>query len=470
MIEKKFIIRFAAWALAVLLVFILIKGEIPLINQTVPPAAIFPIFNILVILEHFLFGSLSSLTTTVIFTFIGFFIVILYPIPKGAAFPVENIIVALEIGLMWVLFALLQRLLETVSKRGAKYDEDRENLEISLNEIDEEINKLPDEIENFTRQYNSYSQLKDISTQLGIVLEKDKLVKLIKSEGEKFIGRGVIVVDMCAETADPVCRWSIEKRYPISIKDIKKEGKIIGITGDTDLDYTSCIAVAIPIDPVSQEWGCIQIKDNTPFSEDDLRLFSIFCGISSMAITNAELFNKTQELAITDGLTGLYVHKYFKERFEEEFLLAKSHNLPLSLVLIDIDHFKKVNDVYGHSAGDKILVQLSGILKKRARETDIVVRYGGEEFAILMVQTSVDGAAYLAEEVRRTVQTEMFMIPADAQEGVLQKYLRLRITISLGVSGINNSMGSIADFINASDRALYDAKNGGRNRVETWNG
>lgn len=159
--------------------------------------------------------------------------------------------------------------------------------------------------------------------------------------------------------------------------------------------------------------------------------------------------------AITDGLTDLYDHKYFIMRLEEEVERSKRYKRPLSLLMIDIDHFKVYNDTFGHPAGDEILQGLSNTLKQFSRRVDTVARYGGEEFVIILPETVKDGALIMADRLRKYVE-EM-----KVKEGK-------GITISIGIGFFD---GSIAEFkkeylIKMADEALYRAKTKGRNRVE----
>lgn len=160
--------------------------------------------------------------------------------------------------------------------------------------------------------------------------------------------------------------------------------------------------------------------------------------------------------AITDGLTGLYDHKYFQLRLEEELERAKRFSRPLSLLMIDIDHFKNYNDSFGHPAGDMVLTRLGECFRRFSKSADIAVRYGGEEFAIILPETNKEGAKVLAERLRNYVQTLKF------------KENRA-ITISIGVGFFDGSDTAFRkeDLIKMADGALYRAKAGGRNRVET---
>jgi diguanylate cyclase (GGDEF)-like protein len=164
------------------------------------------------------------------------------------------------------------------------------------------------------------------------------------------------------------------------------------------------------------------------------------------------------QLAITDGLTQLYNHRYFHERLESEVERSNRTGLPLSLLMIDVDHFKHYNDLNGHPAGDTVLRKVARILSEGRRLNDVVARYGGEEFTILLVDTPTDAAAQLAENLRQRVAEEEFANGEAQPMG--------RLTISLGVASYPHSAVSAVELVEAADVALYRAKGGGRNRVE----
>lgn len=169
-----------------------------------------------------------------------------------------------------------------------------------------------------------------------------------------------------------------------------------------------------------------------------------------------------RELTFRDSLTNLYNHRYFQEVFETELNKSKRYGHHLSLLLLDIDHFKKVNDSYGHLTGDHVLIEISKVLVKLVRHCDIVARYGGEEFAILLPETGLSGAKVLAQRLRRGV--EQHRMEYDGEP--------LRVTTSIGLSSTEmpDMEKNRKSMIASSDQALYSAKHAGRNRVELFQG
>lgn len=181
---------------------------------------------------------------------------------------------------------------------------------------------------------------------------------------------------------------------------------------------------------------------------------------------NKELMKRNlvlEQMAITDSLTELYNKGYILRRLESELIRSARYSEPLSLIMIDIDYFKKINDSLGHITGDNILKKLSQILVKSVRDVDIAARYGGEEFIIVCPNTSVSGAAILAERIRENVQNAIF------HSGSID----IKTTISLGVSSLSPSSlasGEInaSKLIEKADLALYKAKSAGRNKVAVY--
>lgn len=195
-------------------------------------------------------------------------------------------------------------------------------------------------------------------------------------------------------------------------------------------------------------------RTHDPFTNYDKVLFSNLASQTAISIQNAKLY----ELAITDGLTKLYIHRYFQMRLESELARAKRYNSKLSLLLMDLDNFKKVNDTYGHQQGDQVLKSFAQIIRNRIRPSDVPARYGGEEFAIILPETSVEGAKQVGEKLRASWEELPFQLP-DGEK---------HFTTSVGVS-FWDGISSREVFIQQADRALYKAKEMGRNRVCLYN-
>ncbi len=164
-----------------------------------------------------------------------------------------------------------------------------------------------------------------------------------------------------------------------------------------------------------------------------------------------------EELSITDGLTKVYNRRYFMDLFNLEFLKAQRYKSKLSCIMLDIDHFKKVNDTYGHQQGDRVLEFVGKVLKVQCRKFDVVARYGGEEFIIALPQTDPTGSKTVAEKIRKEIETHRFEDPRGPK----------MITVSMGLSFYpREDIPNMEEMIKKADSALYKAKENGRNRIE----
>lgn len=164
-----------------------------------------------------------------------------------------------------------------------------------------------------------------------------------------------------------------------------------------------------------------------------------------------------RQLAITDGLTGLYNYRYFKEILQQELNRARRYNLNVSVVMIDIDHFKHYNDTNGHPAGDQILKSIGGLLKENIRNIDLAARYGGEEFSLVLVETDKAAARIVAEKIRKLIETQSFIYEENQPKG--------KITISMGVAMFPEDGSQYDSLIKVADQRLYRAKQAGRNKI-----
>jgi diguanylate cyclase (GGDEF)-like protein len=174
----------------------------------------------------------------------------------------------------------------------------------------------------------------------------------------------------------------------------------------------------------------------------------------------AEANTRLAQLAVTDGLTGLYNHRHFHERLALEVERSQRSGLPLSLLMLDVDHFKQFNDAYGHPAGDEVLRQLARVLADARRANDVVARYGGEEFAVILVDTAKFTAAKVADRIRERVTAHDF-----SEMSLPKRAGTSALSVSLGVATFADDGSDAEALVRAADTALYAAKRAGRNRV-----
>jgi diguanylate cyclase (GGDEF)-like protein len=218
--------------------------------------------------------------------------------------------------------------------------------------------------------------------------------------------------------------------------------------------------LGIPLVGHAQIMGYLSVYAKQPgmYGSEHTRLAEIFASEASIAIENANLFEQVQQLAVTDELTGFYNRRYFYELVELELARSRRYHHPVSLLMIDIDHFKAVNDQYGHATGDRVLKEICNSMRRMVRESDIPGRHGGEEFVILLPETPRDRAADVAERLRQAVAAEPLTV--DEYE--------ISVTLSIGVTEFADSKQDLDTFLRQADQAMYSAKQAGRNRVSIW--
>jgi diguanylate cyclase (GGDEF)-like protein len=191
-------------------------------------------------------------------------------------------------------------------------------------------------------------------------------------------------------------------------------------------------------------------RSEQEFNESDLALLNLIASQAAVTIEN----NKLYELSITDGLTRLFVHRYFQARLSEELLRARRYGLTLSLIMLDIDNFKKFNDIYGHQMGDEVLQKVSVCIKETIRTgIDIPCRYGGEEMAVVLPETRCEEAFQTAERIRESIAA----LNIKHESGIL------KVTTSVGIASYPGDAHDKASLIQIADKALYKSKSKGKN-------
>ena len=229
--------------------------------------------------------------------------------------------------------------------------------------------------------------------------------------------------------------------------------------------YKTGSFISVPLTFDSERLGVLNVSDKTSgedFTEVDLNLLNYFASYASVAMKVSgyrDLAEHLKELSITDHVTGLFNRRYLQERLAEELNRSERHRLSFSFVIFDIDDFKLFNDTEGHPAGDAVLKELARVALASSRVYDIICRYGGEEFAILMPQTGKDEAYRVAERIRKSIKENL--------TAEWQRFPRSSITISLGIATFPEDGKSAGELIKNADAALYKAKASGKNKTFT---
>jgi diguanylate cyclase (GGDEF)-like protein len=301
-----------------------------------------------------------------------------------------------------------------------------------------------------------------VLTQTRALLHADfTALLLLDSEARSFRLEGTQGVrgdsfdpDCCAYTPDCPVRASI---YHGSIE--RRQGHECGLVPHT---MGSELAVSLAVENVGEMALLVAATDDRYLALFGDEALGALQGHLQSALTNAHKYDAIRRQVVTDHLTGLYNRRYFTKRADEEVQRALRHQTPLSLLMADVDHFKLVNDTYGHATGDRVLQTVAGTIRDLLRSTDVCARYGGEEFAVLLPHTPGENAFHVAERIRETLGQTRYTglgLPPDAS-----------VTISLGVATCPGDATSLDELLELADKALYRAKDAGRDAVRTYAG
>lgn len=353
-----------------------------------------------------------------------------------------------------------------------------ERLVEEKNILEKEFSDKTQALESFLHKYADYANLRRVIDDFSSTLLMDKICDLIIKNVFDIIGKGELALlylsDMEESSlslkssksrdkkrrtkikkGDIFDQWVLKNKQRLVVSDTTKDVRF-----DKELAASSGDVKSLIITPLvysSRIVGTLRVNSEISgtFSTDDLRVLSIIGGIASSALSNAYLYQKTEELAIKDSLTGVYVHRYFKQRLKEEYKRALLTNTPLTMIMADLDNFKTYNDRYGHSAGDIVLKTVSTILKRVVGDNGFVARYGGEEFAVILPKTLKEEGCEIAERIRSEVEA--------AQPEL--RGITTTITMSIGVANLPQDTLDSQELIKFADNSLYEAKGSGKNRV-----
>jgi len=351
------------------------------------------------------------------------------------------------------------------------------------------LSRKRDYLKDLYRERKDIESLTDLTHILSSTLDPKELLYLIVKKLSELIpvtrcsilsvpGQQETTVDVVSTFEDPELTQlklelkkypeimeAVATRQPIIIKDAEHHPLMEGVREIIRRLGIKSIVV-IPILFRSEVIGTLFLRTSTreySFSDREIRLCRTIASAAANALDNAYLFQEVQieraeleRLSITDYLTGVYNIRYLYHRVEKEFSTALRYKTPLSCLMLDIDHFKRINDSYGHRTGDMVLREFAGLVSDHSRNTDVLARYGGEEFIMLMPQTGLDGAMVEAQRIRDLIRTHRF-------RGVEPSTV---ITISSGLACFPfRDIENTDDLITAADDALIRAKEAGRDRI-----
>jgi diguanylate cyclase (GGDEF)-like protein len=329
------------------------------------------------------------------------------------------------------------------------------------------------------RQSARNEALHTVASRLSRTLKQDYVLEtVVDSLGRLYPQRwhaillrdeeGILVVKHVRGTPDHIAltirRPEAYEAGPILFHDIRTDERIARIRGDLpDELFEFAGGVAVPLRTPERLFGILATFDRRPgaFSADEVGFLDSLAHHASLALENARLYEEVQMLSLTDATTALFNRRAFDLRLRDELERATRYQLPLALLMIDVDHFKLYNDTHGHPAGDKVLRALGDVLAgSELRATDTAFRFGGEEFAVILPHTDAAAALNSAERVRAAVEQAAFPEGTDQPLG--------RVTISIGIATFPAQAGDARDLVSRADLALYEAKRLGRNRVVSF--
>lgn len=330
---------------------------------------------------------------------------------------------------------------------------------------------MKEEKDLYTLLYYIVDSLKDIINAKCVMLylfDEDRFsFKLEIYRGiSREAARGVSSIPATSSLVEFLREGNIY--VPGESKDFAEDYNLDGIKKDFDRIKIKLTVPLLYSMPLYHGRGVVAIlnlgdkKNSEPYTPEDIDILNAFGRELSICLDKAKLFTQ----AISDDLTKLYRYNYFQKRLDEELERGNRYNRVFSLILVDVDEFKKINDVYGHRVGDEVLKKVASIIRSHLRKVDIAARYGGEEFGILLPETNRQNALIVAERLRKTIEEEFGK--RETKKQILKQGfsdgVRLMITVSMGVSAYSPGVEK-ETLIKIADKALYRAKWEGRNRV-----
>ncbi len=257
-----------------------------------------------------------------------------------------------------------------------------------------------------------------------------------------------------------VAGWVAREGKPVVIHDVSEDPRFFNEM-EMALGFKTRSILCAPLETRGKVLGVLEVinkKGGGGFTDRDLNLTTRLAGFAAVAIENARLYHQAKLLTMTDELTHLYNSRFFNQFLDSEVKRCERYDSNVSLIFLDLDHFKNINDQYGHLIGSKLLQEAADVLRKGLRDVDVVARYGGDEFLVILPETKIEEAARVAERMRADFNDKVFL----AEEGV-----NVKVTASFGVSSFPEFSSSKEELIRMADQAMYRVKDADRNGVFT---
>lgn len=343
------------------------------------------------------------------------------------------------------------------------FDEMRVNLKETREDLDYRILELSTlyEVGKAISSELNFRKLQNMILELVVkVIKADKGSLMLLDDAEKILSIGVAVglsEEIARETkmeiGQSIAGWVVRNKVPLFIKNVETDEVFKSIKTQNVRTGT---LMCMPLIAKEKILGTLNVSkaEAESFTERDFELFKNLANQAAIAIDNARLYR----YAVTDEMTKLYNHRYFQQRLDEELQRCDRYQSHLSLIIIDVDHFKAFNDTYGHQEGDRVLKTVASLIEDNIREIDIAARYGGEEFTVICPEKNTDGAIVPAERIRKAIEQYDFRINGQS----------VPLTISTGIACYPEIANNKIDLIKKADLALYYSKKTGRNKTSLY--
>jgi diguanylate cyclase (GGDEF)-like protein len=293
---------------------------------------------------------------------------------------------------------------------------------------------------------------KDWSLLLVDEERKDLYFEIVVGKGSEKIKKARL------KRGEGIAGWVAKEGEPLFVPDVAKD-KRFSARIDNISNYITESIICAPLKSKGRVLGVVELinkGDSGLFKEEDLNLLTTLADYTAIAIENAKYFQKVQDLTITDDVTTLYNSRYLHRFLEYESERARRYKSNLSLIFLDIDYFKRVNDTYGHICGSKLLKEIGVLLLSKIRKVDVACRYGGDEFVLVLPHTTKEDAFNVAKKIKSSMKQTRFL----KDEG-----LKIKITASFGVASIPSDSEDSTGLIRLADNAMYKVKGLSRDGV-----
>ncbi len=335
--------------------------------------------------------------------------------------------------------------------------------------------------DNLQKKLGRYQQLQAIAERLSNLVQLEAITQLAVDSAFELIGKSQVcllflidpdqqmlslrasrraepVASVPAKHGDQFDRHVLRTHKPLLVNDVRRDFRFT-MAGSQGRAIGAVIGCPLLLNQSAE--GVLRLDSDKPgtYTQDDLRFLDILLDLAATSIANARLFAKTQRLAMTDGLTGLWLRRPFLEQLERELVRAGRTHEPLAVLMLDLDNFKAYNDAYGHTAGDAVLLTVADALRQASPPDATVARLGGEEFAVLLPRAAREGAQRIAENLRGAVERVLRKTPRTERAGAAP------VTVSIGVASFPDDAQADLELIRIADQRLYEAKRSGKNRV-----